>query len=37
GLGLILGRKAFQNPFKEGIDLIHSVQNVYLEKGISLA
>lgn len=37
GMGLILGRKAFQKPFKEGIDLIHSVQNVYLEKGISLA
>ena len=30
GTGLILGRKAFQRPIKEGIEILHSVQDVYL-------
>ncbi|MFN8346238.1 MAG: class I fructose-bisphosphate aldolase [Spirosomataceae bacterium] len=37
GMGLILGRKAFQRPFDEGVDLIHAVQDVYLAKEIDLA
>lgn len=37
GSGLILGRKAFQRPFKEGVDLLHTVQSVYLEKKITIA
>lgn len=37
GMGLILGRKAFQRPMSEGIDLINNVQNVYLDKDITLA
>ncbi|MDD2378976.1 MULTISPECIES: class I fructose-bisphosphate aldolase [Aminobacterium] len=37
GMGLILGRKAFQRPFREGIHIIQNVQNVYLEKEIALA
>ena len=37
GMGLILGRKAFQRPVKEGVELIHSVQDVYLDKDITLA
>jgi len=37
GIGLILGRKAFQRPFKEGIKLLNSVQDVYLSKEITLA
>jgi fructose-bisphosphate aldolase, class I len=37
GMGLILGRKAFQRPFAEGADLIHAIQDVYLDKGISIA
>ncbi|MEG3657740.1 class I fructose-bisphosphate aldolase [Arenibacter palladensis] len=37
GSGLILGRKAFQRPFKEGVELIHTVQGVYLEKRITVA
>ena len=37
GSGLILGRKAFQRPFKEGVELIHAVQGVYLEKRITIA
>ena len=37
GSGLILGRKAFQKPFKDGIELIQSVQSVYLDKEITIA
>ncbi len=37
GTGLILGRKAFQRPFKEGVELLQAVQDVYLEKGIGIA
>ncbi|OPL16998.1 MAG: fructose-bisphosphate aldolase [delta proteobacterium ML8_D] len=37
GMGLISGRKAFQKPMKEGIELLNAIQNVYLEKGITVA
>jgi fructose-bisphosphate aldolase, class I len=37
GVGLILGRKAFQRPFKEGVELLQSVQDVYLAKEVDLA
>lgn len=37
GLGLIMGRKAFQRPFKEGIEILNTIQNVYLDKDIGLA
>jgi class I fructose-bisphosphate aldolase len=37
GMGLILGRKAFQKPMKEGVEIIHAVQDVYLEKGVTIA
>lgn len=37
GLGLILGRKAFQRPFKDGVELLNAIQDVYLEKSIGLA
>ena len=37
GTGLISGRKAFQRPMKDGIELLNSIQDVYLEKGIDLA
>lgn len=37
GHGLIMGRKAFQKPMDEGIQLIQSVQDVYLEDQIDLA
>ena len=37
GMGLILGRKAFQKPFKEGVELLHAVQDVYLSKEITIA
>ncbi|HVU59034.1 MAG TPA: class I fructose-bisphosphate aldolase [Puia sp.] len=37
GMGLILGRKAFQRPFKEGVEMIQSIQDVYLDKEITVA
>ena len=37
GIGLILGRKAFQRPMTEGVDIIRYVQQVYLEKEITIA
>ncbi len=37
GTGLILGRKAFQKPFAEGVDLLHAVQDVYLMEEITIA
>lgn len=37
GSGLILGRKAFQRSFDEGLELLQLVQDVYLDKNISLA
>ncbi|MBO9618848.1 MAG: class I fructose-bisphosphate aldolase [Niabella sp.] len=37
GMGMISGRKAFQKPMKEGIELLHAIQDVYLEKKITVA
>jgi class I fructose-bisphosphate aldolase len=37
GMGLILGRRAFQRPFAEGVELINAVQDVYLANEITLA
>ena len=37
GLGLILGRKAFQRPFNEGVELLQAIQGVYLAREIDLA
>ncbi len=37
GLGLISGRKAFQRPMVEGIELLNAVQDVYLDDSITLA
>ncbi len=37
GMGLILGRKAFQKPFKEGVELLNAVQDVYLCKDVTVA
>lgn len=37
GMGLISGRKAFQRPMKEGVELLNSIQNVYLAKEIDVA
>ncbi len=37
GMGLIMGRKAFQRPMAEGIALIHAVQAVYREPRVTIA
>jgi len=37
GMGLILGRKAFQKPLADGIALLEAVQDVYLDEGITIA
>jgi class I fructose-bisphosphate aldolase len=37
GQGLIMGRKAFQKPMNEGVELLNAVQDVYLEKAITVA
>ncbi|MFC7063169.1 class I fructose-bisphosphate aldolase [Halobacillus seohaensis] len=37
GMGLIMGRKAFQRPMKEGSDIIRAVQEVYADESITLA
>jgi len=37
GIGLILGRKAFQKPMDQGIEIIHAVQDVYLSEQVTVA
>ena len=37
GMGLILGRRAFQRPFKEGVELLQATQDVFLDKNITIA
>jgi class I fructose-bisphosphate aldolase len=36
-MGLISGRKVFQKPIDEGIAILNSIQNVYLERKITVA
>lgn len=37
GMGLISGRKAFQRPMAEGVELLNAIQDVYLDESITLA
>lgn len=37
GMGLILGRKAFQRPMDDGVKIINAVQDVYLSKEVNIA
>jgi class I fructose-bisphosphate aldolase len=37
GTGLISGRKAFQKPMNEGVDLLNAIQDVYLDDSITVA
>ncbi|MBL8069100.1 MAG: class I fructose-bisphosphate aldolase [Armatimonadetes bacterium] len=37
GSGLISGRKAFQRPLKEGIEILNAIQDVYLCDGVTIA
>ena len=37
GMGLISGRKAFQKPMKDGVQLLNAIQDVYLAKDVTIA
>lgn len=37
GMGLISGRKAFQKPMADGIELLNTIQSVYLDELITIA
>jgi fructose-bisphosphate aldolase, class I len=37
GMGLILGRKAFQRPFEEGVEMLNAIQDIYLDESITIA
>jgi len=36
-MGLILGRKTFQRPMKDGVELFNDTQDVYLRKEVTVA
>ena len=36
-MGLISGRKAFQRSMSEGVELLHAIQDVYLDSDITVA
>ena len=36
-MGLISGRKAFQRPTSEGIELLNAIQDVYLDESVTVA
>jgi class I fructose-bisphosphate aldolase len=37
GMGLISGRKAFQRPMNEGVEILNAIQDVYLDASITIA
>jgi len=37
GMGLISGRKAFQKPMKDGVELLNTIQDVYLDEQVTIA
>ncbi|MBI3394653.1 MAG: class I fructose-bisphosphate aldolase [Spirochaetia bacterium] len=37
GMGLISGRKAFQKPMKDGVQILNAIQDVYLSKDVTIA
>ena len=37
GMGLISGRKAFQKPMKDGVELLNAIQDVYLDNKVTIA
>ena len=36
-MGLISGRKAFQRPFEEGVEILNAIQDVYLSDDVTVA
>ncbi|MCP3878238.1 MAG: fructose-bisphosphate aldolase, partial [Sulfitobacter sp.] len=37
GMGMISGRKAFQRPMGEGVELLNAIQDVYLSDQVTVA
>lgn len=37
GMGMISGRKAFQRPMEEGVELLNAIQDVYLDSNVTIA
>jgi class I fructose-bisphosphate aldolase len=37
GIGLISGRKAFQRPMADGVELLNAIQDVYLDDSVTIA
>jgi len=37
GMGLISGRKAFQKPMKDGVEILNAIQDVYLNENVTIA
>jgi len=37
GTGLISGRKAFQKPMKDGVELLNTIQEIYLDESVTVA
>ncbi|MCU7931366.1 MAG: class I fructose-bisphosphate aldolase [Candidatus Thiodiazotropha sp. (ex Codakia rugifera)] len=37
GMGMISGRKAFQRPMVEGVELLHAIQDVYMNEQVTIA
>jgi class I fructose-bisphosphate aldolase len=37
GMGMISGRKAFQKPMADGVELLHAIQDVYLCADVTIA
>ncbi len=37
GTGLISGRKAFQKPMADGVELLNTIQDIYLDKSVTVA
>ncbi len=37
GMGLISGRKAFQKPMNQGVELLNTIQDVYMDSSVTIA
>jgi class I fructose-bisphosphate aldolase len=37
GTGLISGRKAFQKPMADGVELLNTIQDIYMDKSVTVA
>ena len=37
GMGMISGRKAFQKPMADGVEILHAIQDVFLDDSVTVA